>query len=52
MRRKKASAVDNIPVDILKKLGDSGLQIMTPLVNMIYMSADWTKDFIYVTIIA
>jgi hypothetical protein len=38
MRRKKATGDHNIPVDILKNLGDSGLKIMTALVNKIYMS--------------
>ena len=37
MRRKKAIG-DNIPVNLLKELGDSGLKIMTALVNKIYMS--------------
>ena len=37
MQRKKATADDNIPVDLLKELGDSGLKIMTALVNKIYM---------------
>ena len=36
MRRKKATGDDNIPVDLLKELGDSGLKIMTALVNKIY----------------
>ena len=36
MRRNKATGDDNIPVDLLKELGDSGLKIMTPLVNKIY----------------
>ena len=39
MRRKKATG-DNIPVDLLKELGDSGLKIITALVNKIYMSGD------------
>jgi hypothetical protein len=47
MRRKKATGDDNIPVDLLKELGDGGLKIMTSLINKIYMSGDWPKDFLY-----
>ena len=52
MRRKKATGDDNIPVDLLKELGDSGLKIMNALVNKIYMSGDWPKDLLDVTMIA
>ena len=52
MRRKKATGDDYIPVDLLKELGDNGLKIMTALVNKIYMSGDWPKDFLNVTMIA
>ena len=51
MRRKKATG-DDIPVYLLKEMGDSGLKIMTALVNKIYMSGDWPKDFLDVTMIA
>jgi hypothetical protein len=40
MRRKKVTGNENIPVDFLKEMGDSGLKIMTALVNKIYMSGD------------
>jgi hypothetical protein len=41
---------DNIPVDLLKELGGSGLKITTALDNM---SRDWPpKDFLDVTMIA
>jgi hypothetical protein len=33
MRRKKPTGDDNIPVNLLKELGDHGLKIMTALVN-------------------
>ena len=33
MRKKKATGDDNIPIDLLKELGDTGLKIMTALVN-------------------
>ena len=42
-RRKKATGDDNISVDLLKELGDSGLKIMTALVNKIYMNGDWLR---------
>ena len=51
MQRNKAIGEDNIPVNLLKELGDSGLKIMTALVNKIYMSGDWPKNFLYVTTI-
>ena len=35
IRRKKATGDDNIRVDLLRELGDSGLKIMTALVNKI-----------------
>ena len=50
MRRKKATGNDNIPVDLLKELGDNGLKIMTALVNKI--GGDWPQDFLDVTMIA
>ena len=46
MQWKKAKA------DLLKELGDSGLKIMTALVNKIYMNGDWPKDFLDVTMIS
>ena len=53
MRRKKATGDNNIPVDLLKELGDSGLKIMIALVNkMLDMSGDWSKDFLDVKMIA
>ena len=40
MRRKKATGDENITVDLLKELGNSGFKIMTALINKIYMSGD------------
>ena len=51
MRRKKATG-DNIPVNLLKELGDSGLKIKNGLVNKIYMSGNWPTEFLDVTMIA
>jgi hypothetical protein len=52
MRRKQATGDDNIPINLLKQLGDSGLKITTSLVNKIYVSRAWPNDFLYVTMIA
>ena len=52
MQRKKATGDDNILVNLLKELEDSGLKILTALVNKIYISGDWPKDFLDVTMIA
>ena len=49
MRRKKATGDDNIPVDFSRYWET---KIMTALVNKIYMSGDWPKDFLDVTMIA
>ena len=52
LRRNKATGDDNIPVDLLKELGDSGLKIITALVKKICMSGDWPNHFLDVTMIA
>ena len=52
MWRKEATGDDNIPVDFLKELRDSGLKNITVQVNKIYMSLDWSKDSLDVTMIA
>ena len=51
MQRKKTTGDDKIPVDLLKELGDSRLKIITALFNKIYMSGDWPKDLLDVTMI-
>jgi hypothetical protein len=43
---KKATGVDDVPVEALKLLGDNGLNLMTQLINNIYKSGEWHKDFI------
>jgi hypothetical protein len=40
MQMKKAAGVDNIPVNLIKELGDSRLIIMTALVKKINMSGE------------
>ena len=39
-------------MDLLVELGNSGLKIMNALFNKIYMTGDWPKDFLDVTMIA
>jgi len=52
MRNKKATGDDDVPADVLKLLGDGGLKIMTKLINTIYETGQWPKDFMEVTMIA
>ena len=52
MRDKKATGYDDAPGDVLQILGKSGLTIVTQLINNIYESAEWPKDFGAVTMIA
>jgi hypothetical protein len=52
MRYKKATEDDDIPGDVLKLLGDGGLKIMTKLINTIFETGEWLKDFTEVTMIA
>ena len=39
-------------MDFPKELGDSGFKIITAVVNKIYISGDWPKDFLDVTVTA
>jgi hypothetical protein len=50
MRNKKATGDDDVPGDVLKLLGEGGLKIMTKLINTIYETGEWPKDFTEVTI--
>ena len=52
MRNKKATGDDVIPGDVLKLLGEGGLKIMKKLINTIYETEQWPKDFTEVTMIA
>ena len=52
MRNKKATGDDDVPGDVLKLLGEGGLKILTKLINTIYATAEWPKDFMEVTVIA
>jgi len=52
MRDKKATGYDDTSGDVLPLLGESGLRIVTQLINNIYETAEWPKDFTAVTMIA
>jgi hypothetical protein len=52
MRNNKATGNDDVPGDVLQLLGEGGLNIMTKLINTIYETGKWPKDFIEVTMIA
>jgi hypothetical protein len=52
MRNKKATGDDDVPGDVLKLSGDGGLKRMTKLINTIYETGEWPKDFTEVTMIA
>jgi len=49
MRNKKATG-DDVPGDVSKLLGERGLKTMT-LINTIYETGEWPKDFTEVTMI-
>jgi hypothetical protein len=51
MRNKNATEDDDVPGDVLKLLGEGGLKIMTKLINTIYETGEWPKDFTEVTMI-
>jgi hypothetical protein len=51
MRDKKATGDDDVPGDVLKLLGEDGLKLMTQLINSIYVTGEWPRDFIEVTMI-
>ena len=52
MRNRKATGDDDVPGDVLKLLGEGGLKILTKLINTIYETGVWPKDFIEVTMFA
>jgi len=51
-RNRKATGDDDVPGDVLKLMGEGVLQILTKLINTIYETGEWSKDFTEVTIIA
>ena len=50
MRNEKAAGDDDVPGDVLKLLGEGGLK--KKLINTIYETGEWPKDFTEVTMIA
>jgi len=52
MRNKKATGDDDVPGDVLKLLGEGGMKIIKKLINTIYETGEWPKDFTEVTMIA
>jgi len=51
MRNKKDTGDEDVPGDVLKLMGEGGLKIMTKLINTIYETGEWPKDFTEVTMI-
>jgi len=45
MRTRKAKGDNEVPGDVLKLLGEGGLKILTKLINTIYETGEWSKDF-------
>jgi len=43
---------EDVPGDVLKLFGEDSLKIMTKLINTIYETGEWPKDFTEVTMIA
>ena len=53
MRNRKATGDDDdVPGDVLKLLGECGLKILTKVINTIYETGEWPKNFMEVTMIA
>jgi hypothetical protein len=52
MTVKKATGDDDVAGDVLKLLGEDGLKQMTQLTNSLYVTGEWPRDFIEVTMIA
>jgi hypothetical protein len=51
MRNKKATGDDDVPGDVLKLFGEGGLKIMRKLINTIYETGEWPKDYTEVKMI-
>jgi hypothetical protein len=45
MRNKQVTGDYDVPEDVLKLLVEGGLKIMTKLINTIYKTGEWPKDF-------
>jgi hypothetical protein len=51
MRNKKTTGGDDVPGVALKLMGEVGLKMMAKLINTIYETGEWPKDFTEVTMI-
>ena len=51
MRNRKATGDRDVPGDVLTLLEEKGLEVLTELINTIYETAVWPKDFTEVTMI-
>jgi hypothetical protein len=52
MMDEKAAGDDDVPGDVIKLLGEYGLKLMTQLINSIYVTGEWPRDFIEIIMIA
>jgi len=52
MGNRKATEDDDVPGDVLKLLREGGMKILTKLINTIYETREWRKEFTEVTPIA
>jgi hypothetical protein len=52
MRNKKATGDDDVPGDVFKIFAEGGFKIMKKLINTIYETGEWPKDFTKVTMFA
>ena len=48
---RNATGDDDVPGDVLKLLGEKGLKVLKKLINTIYETGEWPKDFTEVTVI-
>jgi predicted secreted Zn-dependent protease len=48
MKDKKDTRDDDVPGDVLSLLGEDGPKVMTQLINNIYDTVEWSRDFIEV----
>ena len=52
MKDRKATGDDDVPGDVLKLLGEGGVKILTKLINTIYDTEEWPKEFTEFTVIS
>jgi hypothetical protein len=52
IRDKRATGDEVVPGDVLRWLGEDGLRLMTQLISSIYVTGEWPRDLIEVTMTA